>query len=56
MLENNSLIEVMKSVLSEIQYEEYLKKDDEESFDARIENINELFITMEGFATVSGGV
>ena len=53
MLENNSLIEVMKSVLSEIQYEEYLKKDDEESFDARIENINELFVTMEGFATAA---
>lgn len=52
-LQTQSLIETVKMVLNEIQYEEYLKKEDEESFDARIDNINELFVTMEGFETAS---
>lgn len=51
LMEENSLIETIKSVLQEIEYEEYLKKDEEETFEARIENINELFSTMESFET-----
>ncbi len=43
------LTTVLKNILKEIDYEEYLKKDDETTFDARIDNINELLATLESF-------
>ena len=43
----------IKTILEEIQYEEHLKTDDETSFDQRIENINELLLTLESFETAS---
>jgi DNA helicase-2/ATP-dependent DNA helicase PcrA len=50
-LQSNTLVNIIKNVLKEIEYEDYLKKDDETSFEQRIENINELLVTLESFET-----
>ena len=51
-LQENTIVNVIKNILKEIEYEEHLKKEDEESFDQRIENINELLSTLESYETV----
>lgn len=48
---HDTLSNTIKNILKEIEYEDYLKKDDETSFDQRIENINELLVTLESFET-----
>ncbi len=50
-LNSDSIANVIKYALKEIEYEEYLKKDDDQSFEQRVENINELLTTLESFET-----
>lgn len=52
-LSQNSLTSVLKNILKEINYEQYLEQDDETTFQQRIENINELFSTIESFNSAS---